>query len=92
MDYQTDEELEATLRSPQLRQALGSLSAALQSDNYNSVLGNFGLDPAAGSEQMMRGDSVSAFLDAVQARHPAENPADNDDDDDANKDEPTTEE
>ena len=65
------------MRSPQLRQALGALSAALQSDNYNSVLGNFGLDPAAGSEQMMRGDFISAFLDAVQAANPA--PAADDD-------------
>jgi len=72
---QTEEELAATLRSPQLRQALGSLSGALQSDNYNSVLGNFGLDPAAGSEHMMRGDSISAFLEAVQARNPAPAPA-----------------
>jgi hypothetical protein len=40
-----DAALEANLRSPQLRQAMGTLTAALHSDNYNSVFANLGVDP-----------------------------------------------
>ena len=69
---QNREELFATLRSPQLRQALGALSSALYSDNYNTVMANFGLDPSAGQAAFMSGDSISAFLDAVQASAPNE--------------------
>ena len=36
--------MEPNVRSGQLRQALGALSSALNSDNYNSVIANIGQD------------------------------------------------
>ncbi|DBA03106.1 TPA: hypothetical protein N0F65_003353 [Lagenidium giganteum] len=63
---QTAFELQATLSSPQLRQSIGSLVGALQSGNFNSVMTNFGLDPAAGADKLAFGDSVGAFLAAIQ--------------------------
>jgi len=59
--------LEAALRSPQLADSMRALSAALQSENYNAVMANFGLDPAAGMSALMRGQAVEAFLNAVAA-------------------------
>lgn len=70
---QSEEFLEANIRSSQLRQALGSLSAALNSDNYNSVLANLGgLDPSPGMQHLMQGDGVAAFLASLQAANPPE--------------------
>jgi len=66
--HQTEQELVSTLHSPQFQQTLSSLSSALQSDSYGSILANFGLDASAGSEQMAQGNNVGAFLDAVQAQ------------------------
>ncbi|GLE02592.1 hypothetical protein PINS_up011433 [Pythium insidiosum] len=59
-------ELQQTLRSPQFRQSIGSLVSALQTGNYHAVITNFGLDPAAGAAKLTYGDSVGAFLDAIQ--------------------------
>ncbi|KAF1319390.1 Proteasomal ubiquitin receptor adrm1-like protein, partial [Globisporangium splendens] len=59
-------ELQATLHSPQLRQSISSLVQALQTGNYNAVLTNFGLDPAAGAAKLAYGDVVGAFLAAIQ--------------------------
>jgi hypothetical protein len=42
-----------------LRQSLGSLTQALQSGNFNAVLMNFGLNPAAGADKLAFGDSES---------------------------------
>jgi hypothetical protein len=64
--HQTEEELVATLHSPQFQQTLTSLSSALQSDSYGSILANFSLDAAAGAEHLNRGDNVGAFLASVQ--------------------------
>ena len=64
---QSVENIEATLHSPQLRSAFASLTAALQSDNFNSVLANFGLDPAHGAEHLARGDTIGAFLASLYA-------------------------
>jgi len=72
--HQNPAELFATVQSPQLQQALGSLSSALQSENYNSVVANFGLNPAAGAEAMARGDNIEAFVNAVQAQADANPP------------------
>ena len=60
-------DLEAALRSPQLSDSMRALSAALQSENYNAVMANFGLDASAGMSALMRGDAVEAFVDAVQS-------------------------
>lgn len=65
---QTEEELKSTLRSPQFKQSLGALSAALQSENFNTVFANFGLDPRDGAAALNLGDGIGAFLQAVQAR------------------------
>jgi len=65
---QTTAELRQTVRTPQFSQAVGRLSGALQTSNYNAVLSNFGLDPAAGAAEMQRGDATGAFLQAVQAQ------------------------
>ncbi|KAG7393087.1 hypothetical protein PHYPSEUDO_012422 [Phytophthora pseudosyringae] len=64
---QTPAELRATLRSPQLRQSIGSLVSALQTGNFNAVMANFGLDPAAGAGKLAFGDGVGALLAAIQA-------------------------
>jgi hypothetical protein len=45
---QTPEELEAIMRSPQLRSTLGSLTGALQTENFQSIMSNFGLDMTRG--------------------------------------------
>jgi len=67
-ELQTKEELEHTLTSPQLRQAFVSLSYALMSDNFNTVMSNFQLDPMDGAIEMQRGDGIAAFLKAIQAQ------------------------
>uniref|UniRef100_A0AAV1VAA1 Proteasomal ubiquitin receptor ADRM1 n=1 Tax=Peronospora matthiolae TaxID=2874970 RepID=A0AAV1VAA1_9STRA len=64
---QTLAELRTTLRSPQLRQSIGSLVSALRSGNSDAVMANFGLDPAAGAAKLAFGDGVGALLAAVQA-------------------------
>ncbi|KAH7459712.1 hypothetical protein PRIC1_010974 [Phytophthora ramorum] len=64
---QTPAELRATLRSPQLRQSIGSLVSALQTGNFNAVMANFGLDPSAGAAKLAFGDGVGALLAAIQA-------------------------
>ncbi|KAG6590608.1 proteasomal ubiquitin receptor adrm1-like protein [Phytophthora cinnamomi] len=64
---QTPAELRATLRSPQLRQCIGSLVSALQTGNFNAVMANFGLDPASGAAKLAFGDGVGALLAAIQA-------------------------
>eukprot|EP00501_MAST-03F_sp_TOSAG23-6_P000046 GSMAST32.ASY1.ANO1.47.1 assembled CDS len=69
---QTTEELENSLRTPQLQQAVGRLSGALQSSNINTVMVNFNLDPAAGADHLARGDGVGAFIAAVQQQADAE--------------------
>ena len=50
LGQQSDEFLESNIRSGQLRQSLGALSSALNSDNYNSVVANIGqgMDPNDG--------------------------------------------
>ena len=58
---QNNAELIETLRSPQLQQALGALTGALQTDNFNAVFANFGLDPAAGAESLARGNGVQVY-------------------------------
>jgi hypothetical protein len=47
---------------------LTSLSGALNSDSYGSILANFGLSPGAGADFFARGDNVAAFLAAIQAQ------------------------
>ncbi|KAG6962101.1 hypothetical protein JG687_00007328 [Phytophthora cactorum] len=64
---QTPAELRATLRSPQLRQSIGSLVNALQTGNFTAVMANFGLDPSAGAAKLAFGDGVGALLAAIQA-------------------------
>ncbi len=54
---------------------MSSLSSALSTENYGSVMANFGLDPAAGAAALARGDNVAAFLAAVQAQADAASPA-----------------
>lgn len=49
------------LHSPQLRQSIASLVNALQTGNYNAVVTNFGLDPAAGAAKLAFGDGTSFF-------------------------------
>lgn len=67
---QTREGLETALRSPQLREAMRSLSRALQGEDYNTIMANFGLSPQAGMAALMRGEAVQAFVDAVHAANP----------------------
>ena len=56
------------IRSPQLHQAMSSVSGAMDSANAASVFANFGLRPADGAEALVRGDGSAALVHAVQAR------------------------
>ena len=72
-DQRTQEHLEETLRSPQFRQSLTTLSSALQSDNFNNVMMNFNIDPAPGMQHLLRNDAIGAFIAALQATVDAQN-------------------
>lgn len=68
------EHLEDNLRSPQVRQTLRSLTAALlpddngSMDGYYSVLANFQLDAADGQQALTESNNpIQAFLDCVLA-------------------------
>lgn len=63
---QTEEELMRTFHSPQLRQTLVQLSKALNSENINMVIQNFGLDARAGAHLLQIGDGIGAFLAALE--------------------------
>jgi len=65
--HRSPSDLRSTLLSPQFQQALGSLTGALQTENFNTVFANFNLDPADGQEAVVRGDGVGAFVAALQA-------------------------
>lgn len=54
------------IRSPQFRQALGQLGAALHSDNYNNIMASLQLDPAPGMMHLLSGDAIRAFLASVE--------------------------
>jgi hypothetical protein len=64
---QTEEELRLTFHSPQLRQTLVQLSKALNSENINMVITNFGLDARAGAHLLQIGDGIGAFLAALES-------------------------
>jgi hypothetical protein len=70
-NQQSEERLLENLRSPQVRQCLNALSAALcddqgrSMDNFNSILANFQLRPEDGAIAMMAGNPIQAFLDCV---------------------------
>jgi len=68
----TEEELRITLRSPQFRQALDSLSKALQGDNLEAIMASFDLDPrqGGGADALARGDGIGAFIAAILAKFP----------------------
>lgn len=71
---QTPEQLEAIMRSPQLRSTLASLTGALQTDNFNSIMSNFGLDASRGMEALAAGNNVEAFLQALLALQQQQQP------------------
>ena len=70
---QTEEELRATIRTPQFRSTLRTLTSALLSDNVNSIFANFGLNAADGGDAMAQGNPILAFLQALQAQSEREN-------------------
>jgi len=71
-EHQSVEALESTLRSAQLQQAAQSFSHALQqTDNFQSIMSNFQIDPSPGMSQLTQGDGVGAFLAALQAANPS---------------------
>ena len=57
VEAQNPAELEATVRSPQFRQTLASLTNALQTENYNSIFANFSLDTSAGAAALAQGNT-----------------------------------
>ena len=65
---QTEEELRTTIRTPQFRSTLRTLSSALMSDNVNSIFANFGLNAVDGGDAMAQGNPILAFLQALQAQ------------------------
>ncbi len=78
-------ELHHTVTSPQIKQAMHALSQALVSDNFNSVMANFGLDQADGAAQLQLGDPIGAFLAALQAKADRAKSKDKDKDKDSSK-------
>jgi|AntRauTorckE5430_2_1112549.scaffolds.fasta_scaffold00246_8 hypothetical protein len=70
-DQRSEEHLMENLRSPQVKQCLKSLSAALcddeggSMDSFNSILANFQLRPEDGAIAMMSGNPIQAFLDCI---------------------------
>mmetsp|Transcript_18457 Transcript_18457/g.26947 ORF Transcript_18457/g.26947 Transcript_18457/m.26947 type:complete len:431 (+) Transcript_18457:64-1356(+) len=67
----TEERLMENLRSPQVKQCLKSLTAALcddeggSLDGFNSILANFQLRPEDGAIAMAAGNPIQAFLDCI---------------------------
>jgi len=67
----TDEMLRENLRSPQVQQALQTLTQALVGDSddgssdYHSIMANFQLDAADGAAAMNSGNPIQAFLDCL---------------------------
>jgi hypothetical protein len=58
-----DPEVRASLiEHPQFRQSLGALTAALHSENFNSVVANFDIDPTAGMSHLVRYVLLSLIL------------------------------
>lgn len=68
---QTDAQLEAALRSPQLQQALRAMGAALHGDNFHSLLASMGIDAEPGTAELMRGDAVAALIACLTAAAPS---------------------
>jgi 26S proteasome regulatory subunit N13 len=75
----TEEDLRQNLRSPQVQQALQSLSAAISPNNNNNhhiphdltafhnVIMNFSMNPDDGAIALANGDPIQAFLDCLLA-------------------------
>mmetsp|Transcript_10796 Transcript_10796/g.13661 ORF Transcript_10796/g.13661 Transcript_10796/m.13661 type:complete len:462 (+) Transcript_10796:100-1485(+) len=64
----SEEKLMENLRSPQVKQCLKSLSAALEEEegsSFNSILANFQLRPEDGAMALAAGNPIQAFLDCV---------------------------
>lgn len=62
----TEKKLMENLRSPQVKQCLKSLTAALEDEgSFNSILANFQLKPEDGAAAMASGNPIQAFLDCV---------------------------
>jgi hypothetical protein len=64
---QTEEHLRDILRSPQLHQAMQSLTAALDSEQAQAVISNLGLRSSDATTAMATGDAVAGLVAAVQA-------------------------
>ena len=64
-DQQNLPNLIEILRSPQLRQAMLSLTGALDTENANIIFSNFNLRPEDGDQEMVRGDAVGALVSAI---------------------------
>lgn len=63
---QTEDCLMTNLRSPQVKQCLKSLTAALEEgESFNSILANFQLSPEDGAVALASGNPIQAFLDCV---------------------------
>lgn len=73
----TEEDLRQNLRSPQVQQALQSLSAAISPNSNNNtahdltafhnVIVNFSMNPDDGAIALANGDPIQAFLDCLLA-------------------------
>jgi hypothetical protein len=68
-NQRTEDRLLENLRSPQVRQCLQSLTAALcdgeSLDGFHSILANFQLRPEDGAVGLSQGNPIQAFLDCV---------------------------
>lgn len=63
-EQQSADQLESTLRSAQLQQAMSSLTHAVsQPENFHGIASNFNLDPSISTEQLVSRTSV--FLSSL---------------------------
>jgi len=65
---QNKQELVESGVSPHVRQAMHALSQALVTNNFDTVMANFGLEMSDCMDYLQRGDGIGAFLRALQAK------------------------
>mmetsp|Transcript_55460 Transcript_55460/g.82172 ORF Transcript_55460/g.82172 Transcript_55460/m.82172 type:complete len:443 (-) Transcript_55460:192-1520(-) len=65
-NQRNDSDLEENLRSPQVQQALKSLTSALSGEgSFNEVILNFQMNPEDGTKALLEGNPIQAFLDCL---------------------------
>jgi len=84
-ELQTTQELIETIRSPQFQQSVAALEHALETNNFDTIMSNFGLDPSVATNALYRGDVVEVFLEALIAQAQQRQNTSNEDENDSEK-------